>query len=97
MLQICLVVIIRPNKSGCGSCNCTQVATPTGNYFLTRVLAPFGDDAVAAWAVLVPLKFLAFGGIFGQNFGAGQFNRLRGIDLDALVFCLIYTLLMWGY
>ena len=70
----------------------TQVAKPAGNYFFTRVLAPFGDDAVAAWAVVARLKVLAFGGILGQNFGAGQFNRMRGIDLDVLVFCLIYNL-----
>ena len=38
----------------------------------------------------------AIGGIFGQNFGAGQINRLVSTYRDALVFCLIYTLCMWG-
>ena len=84
----------------------TQLATPAGNYFLTRVMAPFGDDAVASWAVIARLTALAFGGIFalsgaiggifGQNFGAGQINRLVATYRDALVFCLIYTLCMWG-
>lgn len=84
----------------------TQMSTPVGNYILTIVMAPFGDDAVAAWAVVARLTVLAFGGIFalsgaiggifGQNYGAGQYDRLRSTYRDALIFCLFYTLLMWA-
>lgn len=84
----------------------TQMATPAGNYFLTIVMAPFGDDAVAAWAVVGRLTVLAFGGIFalsgaiggifGQNYGAHQYDRLRSTYRDALIFCLAYTLVMWA-
>lgn len=84
----------------------TQLATPAGNYLLTIVMAPFGDDAVAAWAVVGRLTVLAFGGIFalsgaiggifGQNFGAGQYDRLRTTYRDALIFCAIYTLVTWA-
>ena len=84
----------------------TQMATPAGNYLLTIVMAPFGDDAVAAWAVVSCLTVLAFGGIFalsgaiggifGQNFGAGLYPRLRSTYRDALIFCGIYTLVMWA-
>ncbi len=84
----------------------TQMATPAGNYFLTMVMAPFGDDAVAAWAVVGRLTVLAFGGvfalsgaiggIFGQNFGAGQYDRLRSTYRDALVFCFVYTMVTWA-
>ena len=84
----------------------TQMATPVGNYLLTMVMAPFGDDAVAAWAVVGRLTVVVFGGIFalsgaiggifGQNYGAGQYDRLRTTYRDALVFCLMYTLIMWG-
>lgn len=84
----------------------TQLATPAGNYILTMVIAPFGDDAVAAWAVVGRLTVLAFGGIFalsgaiggifGQNYGAGQYDRLRSTYRDALVFCGLYTLVMWA-
>ncbi|MEM6757976.1 MAG: MATE family efflux transporter [Pseudomonadota bacterium] len=83
----------------------TQLATPAGNYLLTVVMAPFGDDAVAAWAVVSRLTVLAFGGIFalssaiggifGQNYGAGYFPRLRSTYRDALIFCIGYTLVMW--
>ncbi len=84
----------------------TQMATPAGNYFLTIVMARFGDDAVAAWAVVGRLTVLAFGGIFalsgaiggifGQNLGAGQYDRLRSTYRDALVFCALYTLVTWA-
>lgn len=84
----------------------TQMATPAGNYFLTIVMAPFGDDAVAAWAVVGRLTVLSFGGIFalsgaiggifGQNLGAGQYDRLRSTYRDALIFCAIYTLVTWA-
>lgn len=84
----------------------TQMSTPVGNYLLTRVMAPFGDDAVAAWAVVGRLTVVVFGGIFalsgaiggifGQNFGAGQLARVRSTYRDALIFCLLYTLVAWG-
>lgn len=84
----------------------TQMATPVGNYLLTIVMAPFGDDAVAAWAVVGRLTVVAFGGIFalagaiggifGQNYGAGQMQRVRSTYRDAVVFCLIYTGVTWG-
>jgi Na+-driven multidrug efflux pump len=83
----------------------TQMSTPAGNYFLTIVMADFGDEAMAAWAVVGRLTVVAFGGlfalsgaiggIFGQNFGAGQMERVRSTYRDALIFCGIYTLVAW--
>lgn len=84
----------------------TQMSTPAGNYLLTIVMARFGDDAVAAWAVVARLTVLVFGGIFalsgaiggifGQNFGAGQLDRVRSTYRDALLFCVLYTLVAWA-
>ncbi len=84
----------------------TQMATPAGNYLLTMIMAQFGDNAVAAWAVVSRLTVLVFGGIFalsgaiggifGQNFGAGHMSRLRSTYRDAIVFCAIYTLAAWA-
>lgn len=98
--------VLRPYMAIAVPAIATQMATPAGNYFLTIVMAPFGDDAVAAWAVVGRLTVLAFGGIFalsgaiggifGQNYGAGQYDRLRSTYRDALLFCLVYTLVMWG-
>ena len=68
----------------------TQMSTPAGNYFLTIVMAQFGDDAMAAWAVIGRLTVVVFGGIFalsgaiggifGQNYGAGQMSRATSLD-----------------
>lgn len=84
----------------------TQMATPFGNYVLTSVLSQFGDDAVAGWAVVSRLTVVTFGGIFalsgaiggifGQNFGAGRYDRLISTYRDAMLFCVIYTLVAWG-
>ncbi len=84
----------------------TQLATPFGNYVVTSVIAGFGDSAVAGWAVVARLTVLSFGGlfalsgaiggIFGQNFGANRFDRVRQTYRDALIFCVAYTLFAWS-
>ncbi len=83
----------------------TQLSTPFGNFILTSVIAGFGDSAMAGWAVVARLAVLTFGGlfalsgaiggIFGQNFGAGRFDRVRTTYRDALIFCLSYTVIAW--
>ncbi len=104
--RVAVAEVLRPYLVIATPAIATQMATPAGNYFLTMVMAPFGDDAVAAWAVVGRLTVVAFGGvfalsgavggIFGQNYGAGLYDRLRSTYRDALIFCLIYTLVMWG-
>ncbi len=84
----------------------TQMATPVGNYMLTGVMAQFGDGAMAGWAVVGRLMVVAFGGIFalagaiggifGQNFGAGEHQRVFQTYRDALLFGLLYVLAAWG-
>lgn len=83
-----------------------QMAMPVGNYLLTGVMAPYGDDAMAGWAVVGRLTVVAFGGIFslsgaiggifGQNYGAGHYDRLRTTYRDALIFGAAYSLVTWG-
>jgi Na+-driven multidrug efflux pump len=84
----------------------TQMAAPAGNYLLTGVIAGFGDAAVAAWAVINRLTVVAYGGlfslagaiggIFGQNYGAKLYDRLRSTYRDAVIFCVIYALVTWA-
>ncbi|MEM6653234.1 MAG: MATE family efflux transporter [Pseudomonadota bacterium] len=84
----------------------TNVATPVGNGFVTRTISEFGDSAVAAMAVtgrLTPLAFCvifalsgAVGPIIGQNFGAKQFDRVRGTLIKAVQFTAIYVAVMWA-
>ncbi|MFG1428409.1 MATE family efflux transporter [Roseixanthobacter glucoisosaccharinicivorans] len=83
----------------------TNVATPVGNAYVTAKLAPFGDGAVAAFAVIgrvIPVAFGplfaltgAVGPIFGQNFGAGLFDRLRTTLRDSLILTLLYVCAVW--
>ncbi|WP_299471091.1 MATE family efflux transporter [uncultured Roseibium sp.] len=74
----------------------TQLATPVGQAWVTRSMAEFGEDAVAGMAVIGRMTPLAFATIFalsgavgpiaGQNYGAGQFDRVRETLRDALLF-----------
>ena len=84
----------------------TQLSTPFGNYIATGFIAQFGDGAVAGWAVVGRLTVLAFGGvfalsgavggIFGQNYGAGQMDRVRSTFKNALVYNTAYIALAWA-
>jgi len=78
-----------------------NVATPVSNAFVASVMARFGDEAMAAVAIvdrLVPLCFGvvfalsgAVGPILGQNWGARRFDRMRRILRDALSLVVVYV------
>lgn len=80
----------------------TNIATPIGAAIVTREVARFGTEAVAGMAVigrLTPLAFAvllalsgAIGPIIGQNFGAGQIDRVRGAYNAGLLFSALYVL-----
>ena len=77
------------------------VATPLGTAIVTREMAKYGTDAVAAMAVInrmVPVVFSvvlalsgAIGPIFGQNFGAGRMDRVYETFFDGLKFLALYV------
>ncbi len=81
----------------------TQLATPFANAYMTYAVAPFGDEAVAASAIvgrIIPVAFGiifslagAIGPIIGQNFGAGDHPRVRRALADGLIFSTAYTIL----
>ena len=74
----------------------TQLATPVGQAYVTRAMAEFGEDAVAGMAIvgrLTPVAFAiifalsgAIGPVIGQNFGAGQTDRVKGAFREGLIF-----------
>jgi putative MATE family efflux protein len=82
-----------------------NIATPVANAYVTAAIAPFGDSAVAGFAVIgriVPLAFCAIfalsgsiGPILGQNLGARRYDRLARTLNDGLVFILIYCAAVW--
>ena len=83
----------------------TNVATPVGSFIVTRAIAPFGDAAVAGYAVVLRLSPLAFcvifalsgavGPIIGQNFGAKDYPRVRETLRKAMLFTAAYTAFIW--
>lgn len=83
----------------------TNAATPIGGIIVTRIIAPYGDDVVAAFGAIgrmVPLFFCvifaisgAVGPIIGQNFGAKNFDRVRGTILAGVKFAALYTMGAW--
>ncbi len=83
----------------------TNVATPVGAIIVTRAIAPYGDAAVAGFAVisrLTPLAFCvlfslsgAIGPIVGQNFGGGAYDRVRESLRKSLFFAGAYTGIIW--
>lgn len=84
----------------------TNLAGPAANAYMTSVLAPFGEEAVAANAIitrLVPVAFgtvfalsAAVGPIFGQNLGARNIKRVRRTLTDALIFSAVSVLIAWA-
>jgi len=84
----------------------TQLASPLGQAVVTRAMANFGEAAVAGMAIVGRMTPVAFGVIFalsgaigpviGQNFGAGQMDRVRQAYRDGILFCGIFTVAMTG-
>lgn len=83
----------------------TNLASPVAISFITRLMAHFGDPAIAATAIIDRLIPVAFGGVFalsgavgpilGQNWGAGRYDRMRRALMDGYLFVLVYVGAMW--
>jgi len=84
----------------------TNIATPVANAYVTRAMAPFGDTAVAGWAIVGRVIPVAFGAIFalsatvgpiiGQNYGAGAFDRVRAALTQSLLVTAAFTGIAWA-
>jgi len=83
----------------------TNLATPLGNSVVLRIMADFGDGAVAAMAAMARLAPLAFAAVFAvsgavgpiiaQNAGAGRYDRVLSTLRDAALFILVYVGVVW--
>jgi putative MATE family efflux protein len=81
----------------------TQLATPFAAAYTTYAVAQFGNEAVAASAIIGRIVPVAFGIVFalsgsvgpiiGQNFGARDFMRVRQTLYDGLRFSAVYTVI----
>lgn len=84
----------------------TQLATPVGQAYVTRSMAEFGEAAVAGMAIIARISPVAFGVIFalsgaigpiiGQNFGAGNRDRVTGAFRDGLIFTAVVVVFVSG-
>lgn len=80
----------------------TNLSTPIGVAYVTAVMAQFGDAAVAGNAIVSKIQPLAFAGLFalsgsvgpivGQNFGAGNMDRILETLKQTIKFILVYCL-----
>lgn len=83
----------------------TNIAAPAANAFFTSIMARFGDQAIAASAIIDRVTPVAFGGLFalagaigpvlGQNWGALRYDRMRQTLKDSLVFTVVYVGCVW--
>lgn len=83
----------------------TNLATPVGSSIVMRAMAPFGDEAVSAVAIVgrvAPLAFAllfslsgAIGPIIGQNMAANMFARVKEALRLTLLLVVSYVLVMW--
>lgn len=83
----------------------TNIATPAANAYVTAAIAPFGDEAVAGWAMIGRIIPVAFGAIYalsgtigpilGQNLGARDFDRVRSGITEALIVTAAFTAAAW--
>ena len=83
----------------------TNVAVPIANGVFASVVARFGDQAIAANAIIDRLVPVAFGGLFalsgavgpilGQNWGAQRFDRMRQSLRDSCVLMALYVGMVW--
>ena len=83
----------------------TNIAAPASNAFFTSIMSRFGDEAIAASAIIDRVTPVAFGGLFalagaigpvmGQNWGARNFDRMRQTLRDSLKFMTIYVAVVW--
>jgi FlaA1/EpsC-like NDP-sugar epimerase len=83
----------------------TNAATPVANAIVTAAFAPYGDSAVAGWAVIGRVQPVAFGFVFamsgtvgpiiGQNLGAGLHQRMSEAFAASLRIAAVYTLGAW--
>lgn len=83
----------------------TNIAAPVSNAFFTSIMAQFGDQAIAASAIIDRVTPVAFAGLFalagaigpvlGQNWGAQRYDRMRQTLKDSLTFAILYVGCVW--
>ncbi len=82
----------------------TSLSSPLANTIVMSHTATFGDDAVAAIAIIGRIIPVVFGGLFalsgavgpilGQNYGARRFDRMHGAIYSAVTYAFVYCFVL---
>jgi len=83
----------------------TNLAAPVANAYTMRVFSGFGEETVAAFAIIDRTTPVAFGVLFAlsgvvgpimsQNMGAKLPHRVQKILLDSYAVSLVYVVVVW--
>ncbi|WP_368669905.1 MATE family efflux transporter, partial [Beijerinckia sp. L45] len=87
----------------------TNLANPVANIYAMRIFSRFGQETVAAFAIMDRVTPVAFGVLFalsgsvgpvlGQNYGARIMGRVRRVLTDCLIVSIVYvvviTVVLW--
>jgi putative MATE family efflux protein len=84
----------------------TNLAAPVANAYTMRVFSRFGQDVVAAFAIIDRVTPVAFGVLFAlssvvgpimsQNMGAGLPERVQRTLLNSFLVSFFYVAIVWG-
>jgi len=83
----------------------TNLAAPVANAYTMRILSSFGEETVAAFAIIDRTTPVAFGVLFAlsgvvgpimsQNMGARLPHRVQKTLIDSYIVSIIYVMLVW--
>ena len=83
----------------------TNLAPSVASAFVAHALSDFGPQAIAGNVVIERIAPVAFCGLFamsgsigpilGQNWGAGRFDRMRGVLRQGALVSALYILVVW--
>lgn len=104
--RACVMRDLVPMMTIAGPAILTNLAAPVANSYALSTFAQFGEQIVAAFAIIDRVTPVAFGVLFAmsgsvgpimsQNFGAGLITRVRSTLTNCLVLTTVYVFVVWG-
>ncbi len=96
----------RPIMAIAGPAILANLAAPVSSLYGVGIMSQFGQSAVAGMSIVDRIVPVAFGPLFamssvvgpivGQNFGAGQIDRVRSTLTNCFAFSGVYVVVVWG-
>ena len=96
---------LAPMMTIAGPAVLTNLAAPVANSYSLSIFARFGEEIVAAFAIIDRVTPVAFGVLFAmsgsvgpimsQNYGAGLIDRVRSTLTNCFCVIVVYSLCVW--